>query len=213
MCVEIDRNKNYQEPFSKILAEILELLPPGGLTFQELFLSLGLRGQLALCMVLTVPFLLPVSIPGSSVPFGLVICIIAIGAISDKTLQLPKKYADQLIGRKYLQFVLKRAIKIFSQLEKFSRPRLLVLTASIVSKIINGLIMLLVSVLLMFPLPIPFSNTLPAYAVLFFAAGNLERDGFIMVAGYLMTLFSIIYFSLLFFMGTEGLITLFPKLF
>ncbi|NTW04704.1 MAG: exopolysaccharide biosynthesis protein [Peptococcaceae bacterium] len=213
LCIEIDQKTHYHEPFSKILAEILEYLPPKGLTFQELFLSLGLRGQLALCMVLTVPFLLPVSIPGSSVPFGLVICIIAIRAIRDKPLQLPEKYANQLIGRKYLQFVLKRAIKIFSYLEKFSRPRLLVLTTGVFSQIVNGTIMLLVSVMLMFPLPIPFSNTLPAYAVLFLAAGNLERDGFIMLAGYLMTFFSVTYFSILFFMGTEGLIALFPWLF
>jgi len=50
----------------------------------------------------------------------------------------------------------------------------------------------------MFPLGlVPFSNTLPAVAILFLSLGMLERDGLIIVAGYLMNVATIFYFGAL----------------
>jgi hypothetical protein len=39
---------------------------------------------------------------------------------------------------------------------------------------------------LVLPLPIPFSNNLPAWAILLIAAGLVERDGLFVALGYLM---------------------------
>jgi hypothetical protein len=44
---------------------------------------------------------------------------------------------------------------------------------------------------------IPFSNTLPAIALLFFAIGLLNRDGVCILFGHLMNLASIVYFGVL----------------
>lgn len=50
----------------------------------------------------------------------------------------------------------------------------------------------------MFPLGlVPFSNTLPAVAILFLSLGMLERDGLLIVAGYLMNVATIFYFGAL----------------
>src|SRR5919109_4003593 len=64
---------------SAVLSEVICTMPAGGLTLQALLERLGDRGLLIFCMVLTIPFLLPVSIPGSSIPFGVVIALIAVG--------------------------------------------------------------------------------------------------------------------------------------
>ena len=50
----------------------------------------------------------------------------------------------------------------------------------------------------MFPFGlVPFSNTLPAVAILFLSLGMLERDGLLIVVGYLMNVATIFYFGAL----------------
>ena len=61
--------------------------------------------------------------------------------------------------------------------------------------------------LLSLPLPplIPFSNTIPAFAVLFLAAGMIERDGLLVLIGHCVNVAAWIYFSLMFAAAGEGL--------
>jgi hypothetical protein len=56
----------------------------------------------------------------------------------------------------------------------------------------------------MAPLPLPLSNTLPVYGVLLLAMGNLERDGYAVLAGYAMVFLSVVYFSGLAILGGLG---------
>jgi len=73
---------------------------------------------------------------------------------------------------------------------------------------VNGILLVLSALLLMIPLPLPFSNTLPAYGILLLATGSLERDGYVVIAGYLMVLLSIAYLSVVAVMGTAWVQTL-----
>jgi hypothetical protein len=52
--------------------------------------------------------------------------------------------------------------------------------------------------------PLPLSNTLPAYGVLFLALGSVERDGYVVLVGYLMVLLTVGYFSAVGIMGGLG---------
>ena len=74
---------------SAVLSEVIRTMPAEGLTLQGLLDRLGDRGLLILCMVLTMPFLLPVSIPGSSIPFGVLIALIAVGLVTHRAPWLP----------------------------------------------------------------------------------------------------------------------------
>jgi hypothetical protein len=56
---------------------------------------------------------------------------------------------------------------------------------------VNGLLLVLSGVLLIAPWPLSFLNTLPAYGALLAAAGSLERDGYGVVAGYIMRLLTL----------------------
>jgi hypothetical protein len=55
--------------------------------------------------------------------------------------------------------------------------------------------------LLLLPLPIPFSNTIPAWGVMLVAGGLLERDGCFILAGYVATVLAVGYFAVLGFAG------------
>jgi hypothetical protein len=61
------------------------------------------------------------------------------------------------------------------------------------------------TLMLMAPLPLPFSNTFPAYGILFLAVGTLERDGYVVLAGYLMVLLSVSYLAAVVAIGTTGM--------
>jgi hypothetical protein len=56
----------------------------------------------------------------------------------------------------------------------------------------------------MSPLPLPLSNTLPAYGVLFLALGSLERDGYLILAGYFMVFLTLVYLGLVGLLGRAG---------
>jgi len=198
-----------ERPFSRLLAELAQDLPPGGITLRQLLDCLRERGLLALCMVLTLPFLLPMSIPGSSTPFGLVIALIGLGVAAGKVPRLPGRLVDSPIAAEHLQPVLEKGSWLFARIERWTCKRLPLLTAGWAMERANALIMVFSAVLLMFPLPLPLSNTLPAYGVLFLAAGSLERDGCLVLLGYLMVLLSLSYFGLLALLGTAGVKALF----
>jgi len=68
----------------------------------------------------------------------------------------------------------------------------------------NNASLILGAVLLMMPFGlIPFSNTFPAVALLFFAIGLLQRDGVCVLLGYVGNVLTIVYFALL--IGGGGL--------
>jgi len=64
--------------------------------------------------------------------------------------------------------------------------------------LINKLSFILAALLLMVPFSfIPFSNTLPAVALIFFAVGLIQKDGGSILLGHVSNLATIIYFSAL----------------
>lgn len=84
-----------------------------------------------------------------------------------------------------------------------------VLSQSAVMNRINGLALIFAAVLLMMPLGlVPFSNTLPAVAILFLAVGISQRDGAVVAAGYVMNAATVIYFGLLAWAAWKGGATL-----
>lgn len=193
-----------EKPVSAVLSEIIRMLPAEGLTLQTLLEWLGERGLLIFCMILTMPFLLPVSIPGTSTPFGLLIALNAIGLALHKSPWLPARLMNRQIAMHQLVPMLAKGVRLFARLEKLIRPRLLPLTHRATIGRFNVILLGFSGLLLTAPLPLPFSNTLPAYGVLFLAMGSLERDGYAVLAGYVMVLLTVAYFVIVGVLGGIG---------
>ena len=196
MCAETSsKSQPGTQRFSDMLSELARSLPAEGLTLGELIERLGARGLLLLCMVLTTPFLLPVSIPGSSVPFGIVIALTGVGILRRKPPWLPARLLNRHFPADQLARVLEKGAKLFGRLEPFTHPRLFMLTHGASMGRLNGMLLILSGILLMAPFPLPLSNTFPAYGALCLAAGSLERDGYVVLAGYVMIFLTMAYFS------------------
>ena len=193
------------EPVFKKLRGLVRSLPPGGITLSELIHQVGNEGLLILTALLTLVFLIPISIPGVSTVFGAAILLIGVSRLFGRELWIPSKMKHKTIGTRKLRPVLRKALPWLQKLERVSRPnRIQWLVAGGPVERMNNASLILGAVLLMMPFGlIPFSNTFPAVALLFLAIGLLQRDGVSVLLGHISNVVTILYFSLL--IGGGGL--------
>ena len=178
---------------------IIEKLPPVEVTLVEILDIVGADSLMLLSIFLSLVFLVPVSIPGVSTVFGTGILLVGLTRLFSRKLWLPNAIAHRKISAEKLRVVLNRALVWFRRLEKISQPhRLNWLTSGRVIGVLNNSSFILAAVLLMAPFGfIPFSNTLPALALIFLAVGMLQQDGSSILLGYLANLATIAYFTFL----------------
>jgi hypothetical protein len=163
------------------------------------------RGYVLLVMLLALPFSTPIPLPGLSTPFGLVIALIGARLALGQKPWLPARLLDTRLSPKLFVKVFAAARKILRAFEYFLRPRLLWITGSPKLLQLHAVPILLCAVLLLLPLPIPFSNLIPAFSILLLSAGLLERDGLFILSGYLGFVFAAAFFVVVGFAGKEGL--------
>ena len=189
---------NARESLHGALTRAVDQIEGETITLRQLLELVGEHGLLFLCALLTIPFLIPVSIPGVSTVFGAAIILIAIGITMNRLPWLPSRIMDKELDAKRLTGILRRGIAIVARIEAYIRPRMEGLTEGAVMGRVNGLALIFGGVLLMAPLGlIPFSNTLPAFGILLLAVGMSQRDGLVVLAGYGMLVATVIYFGAL----------------
>lgn len=167
-------------------------------TLREMIGLIGEQGLLLICALLTLPFLLPVSIPGVSTVFGLAIILIGLGIAANRTPWLPRRIMDRPLDAEKLVATLRRGSDIVARIERVIRPRLTFLTEGGLTNRVNALAIVWGAILLCLPLGlVPFSNTLPAIAILFLAVAMSQRDGVFVLLGYAMLVVTMVYFTAL----------------
>lgn len=194
-----EEEKLEEEPLGDKIEVIIERLPPADVTLVEIMDIVGTDSLLLLTIFLSLIFLVPVSIPGVSTVFGTGILLIGITRLLSRNLWLPERIAHRKISAQKLRAGFQKALVWFHRLERISRPhRLPGLTSEGLISLVNNLSFILAAILLMAPFGfIPFSNTLPALALIFLAVGLMQKDGGSILLGYLSNLATIIYFGFL----------------
>jgi hypothetical protein len=173
-------------------------------TLREVMSLLHGRGYVLLVMLLALPFSTPIPLPGLSTPFGLVILLIGVRLALGAKPWLPQRLLDTRLPPKFFAKVFAATRKILTWLERLLRPRMLGLTASPRLLQAHAVPIVLCALMLLLPLPVPFSNTLPAWGVILTSAGLLERDGRFIVAGYVSTVLAAAFFAVIGFAGVEA---------
>lgn len=181
------------------LESMIARLPADSLSLRELMDIFGDEGLLLLTVLLTLVFLIPVSLPGVSTVFGAAILLVGICRLVGRPLWLPARLARKTLPTERLRPGLIGGLKWVRRLETISRPhRLTSLVDGRVAALTNDLAFILAAALLMAPFGlIPFSNTLPALALLSFAVGFMQRDGGAVLLGHLGNIGTIVYFGTL----------------
>jgi len=166
-------------------------------TMREVLYTLRGRGYLLLVLLLALPFITPIPLPGLSVPFGLAIALIALRLSLGQRPWLSKNLQRKELPAGFISKLFGIAEKVLRFLEKLLRPRLTFLTDTPLLGQMHAVLMLLAALALLLPLPIPFTNSFPAWTILLLAAGLLERDGVFILAGYVVFVAGVFYFIFL----------------
>jgi len=183
--------------FSEELAFLEATFALRAVTLREILAVLHGRAYLMLILLLCLPFVVPVSVPGMSTPLGAVIALIAASFVAGRTPWLPARLLDVTLPLGFLGKIIRFARRLVRWLEKFLRPRLPGMFGRPAWPRMHALVMVGGALLLALPLPIPLTNMVPGWAIFLVAAGLLERDGAFVLAGYAMLAVSFAYFALL----------------
>lgn len=199
---ELSRNEDNElqaESLGEKIALIIQRIPPSEVTLVEIMDIVGTDGLLLLTIFLSLIFLVPVSVPGVSTVFGSAVLLIGITRLFARKLWLPEKIGTRKLSSDRLKYGFKKALVWFHRLEKVSKPhRLRSLVSTDVLSRLNNLAFVLAAALLMMPFGlIPFSNTLPAVALIFLAIGMMQQDGVCILLGHLANVATIAYFGFL----------------
>ncbi len=178
---------------SQDLRAILREANGRAMTVAELESILQGRGFAMFILLLSAPFIVPA--PGLSVPFGIALMLLGLRiAIGQKAL-LPGFLLRRTLTYKTLDRVISPLASIAERFEKRIRPRMHFLQEHPWAVNLIGVGIVSSAFLLSLPLPIPFSNALPAISIMLLAAGLMERDGLLVLWGYVMGALSWVYIA------------------
>ncbi|MGZ3775029.1 MAG: exopolysaccharide biosynthesis protein [Pseudobdellovibrionaceae bacterium] len=167
------------------------------LTLRRIFELLGEEGHALLIIILCLPFVQPIPIPGLSTPLGLLISLVAVFLYLNKPPWMPKRYEKLKIPGSVLIKISKVSEKIWSYIAHLVKERMTFFHDHWFFRLINMLLFVSNGILLALPLPIPFSNTIPVIGILICAIGHTEKDGVLILLSYLWCLVVIFFFAAL----------------
>lgn len=197
---------------SEEFALILREFEVETVTLREVLALLHGRGYVLLIMLLALPFCTPIPLPGLSTPLGLIIAIIGGRLALGTKPWLPARLLDTRLPPETFKKVFAVTRKLVLWFEKLLRPRLAWVTGAPWLDQVHAVSIVVCSLMLLLPLPIPFSNIVPAWAILLVAGGLLERDGVFILAGHVATLLAGIFFVALAIFGKEALDSIWNRL-
>ena len=187
------------EPLSQSLARILgQNGSPPGLTLNRLLEHTEGRSFYLVVILLALPFIVPVSLPGVSTVLGLTIALLTLRLALGRKARLPKFMGERQLSPGFQKKALGGSVKFLRFVERWVKPRRTVWLATRWAICGNALLMTYLGLLLALPFPPfpPFTNSLPCYSLILIAASTMEEDGVMIWVGYAVTLGTTIYLLL-----------------
>lgn len=170
------------------------------LTLGEMLDSLGEAAYGLIAIVLTLPFLQPISLGPLSTVGGLTFAALGWQLYRGyPTPILPDKVRRMVIDPRTWKILIRVCLTITTWCRKFSRPRYTSWVSGVKGRRIGGLTMLLAGLLIAIPFfGIPLNNLLPALAILFVCIGEIEQDGVMVFIAFGWLVVTVIYFAIIF---------------
>lgn len=170
-------------PFSQVVADIGAKEDPK-LYLGELVNAFGERGMGAMMLFFGLLNILVGAVPGSTTILGIPLLIFSVQlAFRGDQLWMPRWALKRSIDRVTYRNAVGRALPALRKVERLTRPRLSIMTSD-VSEVLIGVVSCLLCIILI--LPIWGGNLVPALIVTTFGFGLMQRDGALVLAGWLM---------------------------
>ena len=198
------QNEAKRGPLLNHLDDIEALCAKTNPSLQQIIDIFGEEGHYLTLLFMILPFLQPIPLFGLSTPFGILIAVVAYFAYVKKPAVVPKSWSTKTLPANTVLQIAETSEKVFEKISKVVYPRLPLMfknpfrTISFVLIVVNALLMSL-------PLPVPMSNSLPAWMIAINVLANLEEDGVLVIISYVMSLVSFSFFVGLYFGAETGL--------
>lgn len=191
-----------RQSFLDSLTAIQQLASQGGyIKIGQIFDILSGKGYATLLIIFSFPFCFPIQIPGFSTIFGITLGFLGLRMAFAKHLWWPEWILEKQLEAKHVESLAQKAIKGVLSLQKVLHPRWLALTKNAFLTRLHGVVVFCLSMLLALPLPIPLTNMLCAFPILFIGFGLLEDDGLVIVLGYVLAVVCFAAFTAIFLLG------------
>lgn len=177
------RPKRPRRRLSDILREIVDQGDSSHITVGDLLRSMDGRAFGALLLIFAFPNVLPAP-PGLAAFLGLPLLYLSAQMMLGRMPWLPPFIDKRSLSRENFRALIDRGNPILARVERLLAQRLSVLTSEPAERILGALCLILSLVLM---LPIPFGNLMPALAICVVALGILERDGYWILAGLVVS--------------------------
>jgi hypothetical protein len=161
----------------------------------QLMVAMHDRGVHFIMLLVALPFVGPVPLPGFSIPFGFLLTALGSEIATGREPRLPGLLRRRQLPPAWLGRVLGGSSRLMETLEVLVRPRLGFVESHTVFSRISGSLIMVSGLFLMLPFPLPFSNSLPAWTVIFLTLGALGRDGLFFFVGLASFILSVAFFA------------------
>lgn len=165
---------------------------------------LGSRGPAVLVLIFSLPFLLPISLPGISVLFGSLICLLGIYIATGSSIRLPRAVAKRPIPGAVISKTLLVATRIIQRVEPLLKPRFISLFSSKIASCVIGLVVVTGGLVVLLPLP-PGANFVSSLVCVVVALGLATRDGILTLSGIVLFFGKLALYGYLIVLGTDWL--------
>jgi len=172
---------------AKMLSHLEEVRSLPIITLGLLTNTLKDEAIVVMCLISILPFMQPIPIPGVSTVLGIIALFQGVGLMFLKKPLLTNKMKSLVITHERFELIYKAAVKLTKFTDKISIfPHHWVNSRA--CHFISGFSIALSAAFLSLPLPIPFSNFVPALSIAFICIGLLEEDIFLVIMGLSITL-------------------------
>lgn len=179
---------------SDILREVIEF-DGDTMSIRDLSAQLGDRGFGLILLLFSLPNAIPLPIPGISTVTSLpLIFFSAQLCLGKERIWLPRWLADRKIPINGLRPLIQKSLPLLVKLEKVIKPRLDAITTRRFERLAGGLMLILA---LLIALPIPLGNLPLGVSMAVLSLAITERDGIVMITGWLLTIFSLFFLAAL----------------
>ena len=183
-------------PISADLAVLVVRFDHRPVRIVELLEATKGRGFHLLLLLVALRFLTPLPLPGFSILFGLTISLLLGRLALGLNPRLPQRVRQSQLPAHSLARLVGLAGRVMRGMERFVRPRLGCVGDHVVFRRVGGLLIAISGLMMMLLFPLPLSNSLPAWPILFPSAGTLGRDGLCFFAGCTAFALSVAYLGL-----------------
>lgn len=187
-------NKNIEDNIK--IGTLLKSIDSGGFALLNLIFSI----------ILMIPLPPPIAIIA-----GLIVMFLSFQMIIGmKEVWLPKFITEKSIKRSTLTIIVEKSTVYLYKLERFTRRRFTFISNPITERIIGAFIFFLAGITLT---PIVFANTIPGLAIILISFGMINKDGLMVIIGFIVGIFSIFVVWLMISVGLNVVMKVLDKFF